>query len=139
MQLGLTSALYTIYNYATTMNVQFMNQTRTSAYLNQTLYNDQHLRDLTDLVRGHIHEAFQFIQGQVTSSANTYFNNLASYYTIVYSCYMGLSVVLFLIFCLFFFKKLRQQIITSGNILAIMPLEELEPKDRLKIEAFLNS
>jgi hypothetical protein len=52
---------------------------------------------------------------------------------------MGISILMCLIFGLFVFKTLRQQIITSANILAIMPLEELESRERQKIEAFLNS
>lgn len=58
---------------------------------------------------------------------------------IVYGIYMGLSILMCLIFGLFFFKQIRQEIITSANILAIMPLEELDNKDRQKIEVFLNS
>ena len=43
------------------------------------------------------------------------------------------------VFGLVIFRKLKEQIMTSANILAIMPLEELEHKDRQKIEVFLNS
>ena len=49
---------------------------------------------------------------------------------IIYSCYMGVSIIMCLVFGLYVFKKLRQQIITSANILAIMPLEELDSRDR---------
>lgn len=52
---------------------------------------------------------------------------------------MVISVVMSLIFGLIVFKKLKQQIMTSANILAIMPLEDLEHKDKQKIEMFLNS
>jgi drug/metabolite transporter superfamily protein YnfA len=58
---------------------------------------------------------------------------------IVYACYMGVSIVLCLIFGFFVFKKLRDQIMTSANILAIMPLEDLDTRDRQRIETFLNS
>ena len=75
----------------------------------------------------------------MTNSALAYFDQLAQYYMIVYGCYMGVSILMCLIFGLFVFKKLRQQIITSANILAIMPLEDLDSRDRQRIESFLNS
>jgi hypothetical protein len=43
---------------------------------------------------------------------------------------MVVSILMCLIFGLFMFKKLRDQIITSANILMIMPLEELDSRDR---------
>jgi len=52
---------------------------------------------------------------------------------------MVISVLMSFVFGLVIFKKLKEQIMTSANILVIMPLEELEHKDRLKIDAFLNS
>jgi len=68
-----------------------------------------------------------------------YFDTLANMYMIIYGCYMGLSILICIVFGLFVFKQLRTQIITSANILAIMPLEELDSRDRQKIETFLNS
>ena len=90
-------------------------------------------------MKSYIHQALQHIQVIVTDTAMSYFDGLARMYMIIYSCYMGISILLCLIFGLFVFKKLRQQIITSANILAIMPLEELDSRDRTKIETFLNS
>lgn len=58
---------------------------------------------------------------------------------IIYITYMVVSVIMALIFGLVIFQKLKQQIMTSANILAIMPLEELDQRDRHKIEQFLNS
>jgi hypothetical protein len=58
---------------------------------------------------------------------------------IIYVCYMVVSVIMSFVFGLVIFRKLKEQIMTSANILAIMPLEELEHKDRQKIEVFLNS
>jgi hypothetical protein len=52
---------------------------------------------------------------------------------------MVVSVIMSFVFGLVIFRKLKEQIMTSANILAIMPLEELEHKDRQKIEVFLNS
>ncbi len=58
---------------------------------------------------------------------------------IIYITYMVVSVIMALIFGLVIFQKLKQQIMTSANILAIMPLDELDQRDRHKIEQFLNS
>jgi hypothetical protein len=75
----------------------------------------------------------------ITVNALSYFEELANYYKIIYVSYMVISVLMSFLFGLVIFKKLKQQIMTSANILVIMPLEELEHKDRLKIEMFLNS
>ena len=75
----------------------------------------------------------------ITQNALGYFEQLASYYMIIYITYMVVSVIMALIFGLVIFQKLKQQIMTSANILAIMPLEELDQRDRHKIEQFLNS
>ena len=64
---------------------------------------------------------------------------MISYYIIIYGVYMGVSVILCLFFTFFVFKKVKKQIMTSSNILAILPLEELDIKERQKIESFLNS
>ena len=45
----------------------------------------------------------------------SYFDGLARVYMIIYSCYMGISILLCLIFGLFVFKKLRQQIIHENG------------------------
>jgi len=139
MQLGFTQTLYSIFNYAQSLNVLFQNQQRSQAFLTSYLQQSEKLRDLTDLSKSYITDVFQYVQIVVTDSVTAYFDSLARYYMIVYGCYMGLSIVLCLIFGLFVFKKLREQIITSANILAIMPLEDLDTRDRQRIETFLNS
>jgi hypothetical protein len=70
----------------------------------------------------------------ITSNALSYFNTLARFYMIIFVSYMVISVIMSFVFGLVIFKKLKQEIMTSANILAIMPLEDLERKDRHKIE-----
>jgi hypothetical protein len=82
------------------------------------------MRDLIDIVKSYMRDAFNFVAAEVTNSVNSYFNSLATYYTVIYACFMSLSLILCLVFGLFVFKKLREQIITSAHILSIMPLEE---------------
>ncbi len=94
---------------------------------------------MVDLITYFVHDALFYMDDLITSNALSYFEQLAQYYMIIYVCYMVSSVVLSLIFGLVIFKKLKQQIMTSANIIAIMPLEELEMRDRHKIETFLNS
>ena len=139
MQLGFTQTLYSIFNYAQSIYVLFKNQQRTTSFLGSYLYQGDKLSDLTDLSKSYITDVFQYLQSVTTQTVLDYFNSLAQYYMIVYACYMGVSIVLCLIFGLFVFKKLRDQIMTSANILAIMPLEDLDTRDRQRIETFLNS
>ena len=107
MKRGLTQALYSIFNYAQSVNVRFQKEERTRDFLNQFIYADQKMRDLTDLVKSYIHDSFQFIQTLVTDSTVSYFNQLGTYYMIIYGSYMGVSIVMCLIFGLYVFKKLR--------------------------------
>lgn len=87
----------------------------------------------------YIHEAFIYLEGQATQAALDYFDSFAQIYLIIYTVYMGMAVLMCFFFGFFVFKKLKEQIITSTNILAIIPLEDIEHKDRMKIETFLNS
>lgn len=86
-----------------------------------------------------VHDSLSYLGDLVTKNALSYFARLANYYMIIYACYMVISVIMSFVFGLVIFKKLKEQIMTSANILAIMPLEELEHKNRHKIEVFLNS
>ena len=138
LQRGLTSTLYMVFNYAQQMTVRFEMEPRTDSFMNDRL-QDGKFRDLLDLTTLYLHDALQLLQSIMTENALAYFNKLINYYVIIYGVYMGLSIFLCFFFGFFVFKKLRQQIIASGNILAIMPLEELDIKDRAKIESFLNS
>lgn len=108
MKRGFTQTLYTIFNYAQSVNVRFSKEERTKDFLNKFIYEDQKLRDLTDLVKSYIHDAFQYIQTIVTDNSVSYFNQLASMYMIIYGSYMGVSILMLLIFGLFIFKQLRQ-------------------------------
>ena len=97
------------------------------------------MRDIVDLVHYTIRDAHNYIQEIATNNVVSYFDTLAQYYMIIYGVYMGLSISMCFIFGFLFINKLKQELITSANILAIMPLEEIETRDRAKIEAFLNS
>jgi hypothetical protein len=97
------------------------------------------VRDMIDLITYFMHDALFYMDTMITTNALSYFEGLAYYYMIIYITYMVLSVIMSLIFGLVIFQKLKHQILTSGNILAIMPLDDLEQKDRHKIEQFLNS
>jgi hypothetical protein len=92
-----------------------------------------------DLITYFVNDALYSMDNLITTNALSYFEELANYYKIIYVSYMVISVLMSFLFGLVIFKKLKQQIMTSANILVIMPLEELEHKDRLKIEMFLNS
>ena len=94
---------------------------------------------MIDLITYFMHDALFYMDNLITQNALNYFEQLASYYMIIYITYMVVSVIMALIFGLVIFQKLKQQIMTSANILAIMPLEELDQRDRHKIEQFLNS
>lgn len=94
---------------------------------------------MIDLITYFMHDALFYMDNLITQNALDYFEQLASYYMIIYITYMVVSVIMALIFGLVIFQKLKQQIMTSANILAIMPLEELDQRDRHKIEQFLNS
>lgn len=100
---------------------------------------DPKVRDMIDLITYFMHDALFYMDNLITQNALDYFEQLASYYMIIYITYMVVSVIMALIFGLVIFQKLKQQIMTSANILAIMPLEELDQRDRHKIEQFLNS
>ena len=58
MKRGLTSTLYTIFNYAQSLNVRFQKESRSRDFLNRVLYEDQKLRDLVDLVKSYLNQAF---------------------------------------------------------------------------------
>lgn len=107
MMRGLTSTIYSVYNYALSLNVRFMKELRTRDFLNKLLYDDQKFRDLIDLLNSYVHKSFRYIQKQVTECATEYFDSLASIYMIIYGCYMGISILMCLIFGLFVFKTLR--------------------------------
>ncbi len=100
---------------------------------------DSKVKDLVDLISYFVHDSLSYLDDLITENALKYFERLANYYMIIYVCYMVVSVIMSFVFGLVIFKKLKEQIMTSANILAIMPLDELEHKDRHKIEVFLNS
>ncbi len=97
------------------------------------------MRNIVDLVTFFLHDALEYMDNLITSNALSYFQSLAKTYMTIYATYMAISVALSFIFGLYVFKKLKQQIMTSANILAIMPLEDLDHKDKMRIEVFLNS
>lgn len=68
-----------------------------------------------------------------------YYDGLASQYMAVFVSYMVLCVGMCLIFGLVIFKKLKEQIMTSANILAILPMEDLDHKEKRKIDLFLSN
>jgi hypothetical protein len=81
---------------------------------------------MIDLITYFMHDALFYMDDLITGNALGYFEDLANYYMIIYITYMVASVFMSLIFGFVIFQKLKQQIMTSANILAIMPLEELE-------------
>jgi hypothetical protein len=93
--------------------------------LEDRLY-DGKVKDMVDLITYYMHDALNYMDNLITQNALEYFEQLANYYMIIYITYMVVSVLLSLIFGLVIFQKLKQQIMTSANILAIMPLEDLE-------------
>jgi hypothetical protein len=97
------------------------------------------MRNIVDLVTFFLHDALDYMDNLITSNALNYFQSLANSYLTIYATYMAISVALSFIFGLYVFKKLKHQIMTSANILAIMPLEDLDHKDKMRIEVFLNS
>lgn len=135
-----------IFNYAQQITVQFQHYqeqqqptfSSSQAFLLGHIY-DPKLKSVVDLVTYHLHDALDYLDALVTTNALAYFNSLAQSYMTIYVTYMVISVVASFIFGLVVFKKLKQQIMTSANILAIMPLEELDHKDKMRIEVFLNS
>lgn len=141
MKRGLTSTMYMIFNYAQQLTVRFqkdLGQLRTTKSLQSVLF-DSKVKDLVDLISYFVHDSLSYLDDLITENALKYFERLANYYMIIYVCYMVVSVIMSFVFGLVIFKKLKEQIMTSANILAIMPLDELEHKDRHKIEVFLNS
>jgi hypothetical protein len=141
MKRGLTSVIYTIFNYAQQLTVRFEKEAenrRTAQFLTDRLY-DPNVKDIIDLITYFIHDALFFMDDLITSNALAYFNQLALYYLAIFVTYMVVSVIMSLIFGLVVFKKLKQQIMTSANIIAIMPLDDLDHRDRQKIDQFLNS
>jgi len=92
------------------------------------------VKDIVDLMYYFIHDSLSLLDDIITSNALDYFNTLARFYMIIFVSYMVISVIMSFVFGLVIFKKLKQSIMTSANILAIMPLEDLEHKDRHKIE-----
>lgn len=92
-----------------------------------------------DLIIYFLHDTLFYMDDLITSNALAYFNQLANYYLIIFVTYMASSVVMTFVFGLVIFKKVKQQIMTSANILAIMPLDDLDHKEKHKIDQFLNS
>jgi hypothetical protein len=84
------------------------------------------VKDIIDLMYYFIHDSLFLMDDLITSNALSYFNTLARFYMIIFVSYMVISVIMSFVFGLVIFKKLKQQIMTSANILAIMPLEDLE-------------
>ena len=111
---------------------------RNDQFLTDSLY-DSKVKDIIDLITYYIHDSLYFMDDLITSNALAYFDELAGYYLTIFVTYMAISVVLSLFFGLVIFKKLKQQIMTSANIIAIMPLDELDHRDRHKIDQFLSS
>eukprot|EP00347_Sterkiella_histriomuscorum_P015474 403356890 len=137
MKRGLTSTLYMIFNYAQTLQVRFAKENRTESFLRERIL-DTRLRDMTDLFNEYLHDALDYMEDLATQTTTEYFDGLSSSYMIIYASYIGISIVLCFFFGFFVFRKLREQIMTSTNILAIIPLEDLDNRDRIKIETFLN-
>ncbi|CDW78804.1 pas domain s-box family protein [Stylonychia lemnae] len=136
-QRGLTSTLYMIFTYTQNLQVRFTKEIRTQQFLTDRI-GDPKLKDLVDLFNEYLHDALNYLEELVTKAAIEYFDQLSQQYLILYTAYIGVSIILCFFFGFYVFKKLKQQVMTSTNILAIIPLEDLENKDRVKIEAFLN-
>lgn len=138
---GLTSTIYMIFNYAQQLTVRFQKELefgRSAKFLIDRLY-DNKVKDIVDLIIYFLHDTLFYMDDLITSNALAYFNQLANYYLIIFVTYMASSVVMTFVFGLVIFKKVKQQIMTSANILAIMPLDDLDHKEKHKIDQFLNS
>ena len=89
---------------------------------------------MIDLVIYFLHDSLLSVSDLVTKTAIAYFDKLANYYMIVFVTYLALSITISLLFGLVFFKKLKMQVMTSANILAILPIDDLDHRDKQKID-----
>jgi hypothetical protein len=64
---------------------------------------DPKVRDMIDLITYFMHDALFYMDNLITQNALDYFEQLASYYMIIYITYMVVSVIMALIFGLVIF------------------------------------
>lgn len=138
MKRGLTQTLYLLFSYAQSLHVRYKSEVFNNVSLMERIY-DPKLRDYVDLLSLYLKDALDQLLLFAKDNSIGFFSQMSNRYLIVYLTYLCVAVIMCLILGLVVFKKLRQQILTSVNILAIMPLEEIQVKERVKIEKFLNS
>ena len=91
--------MYTIFNFAQQLSVRFEKQeaARNTKFLEERLF-DLKVRDMVDLITYFMHDALFYMDELITLNALDYFDQLASYYMIIYITYMVVSVIMALIF-----------------------------------------
>ena len=96
------------------------------------------MQDLSDFVLYFLKQSFNFLQDLVISTGQQYFDTARTNFLLAFGVFMATTVIFVIIIGFVGFRKAKQSVLDIQNMLILMPLDELQPGFRQKIENYLN-
>ena len=128
MTKGLSNAMYTLYAFIQQSNINFDADAgrRSPSYLRDML-DEGKMSDMTDVVLVHVKAGFMVLANKLIESVEKYFQAQEDKYLIIFGIFISVTAVMSLVLGVLLFRKVKRRILEVQNMLALLPLGEMEP------------
>lgn len=92
--------------------------------------NDPINNEMVDLTLFFLRDGFHKMQQSILDSLNVYVLQVRLNYVLLLSIFLCVTTVLVIGLCLYFFRNAKRNILDIQNMVALLPLADLEPTQR---------
>ncbi len=133
---GLTYSINVILSHFRNLNLMFVtNRNRTMEFILEAL-KDKDTLDLIEMQQFVMNEIYLTLKEKVTESTTNYYNRLITQYKGLFSAFIALMTILFAIFLIFGYSRIKDSMWRTNLTLKIMPLDLLPKQCLSEMKSF---